>query len=311
MIPREEIDRLKSSVPIEKILMSLGFRTEHRGYMYFSPLRDERTPSMSVRFKDGAWQWYDHGEGTGGTGLELVQRLKHCGFREAVETLASISAIPLKQQPQPFPSREVQHGIEVEQVGRNFIRFRLRDYIESRGIDIALAQQYCKEITYRNTASGRTYTAVGFPNNAGGWVLRSDSFKGTTQSCITTLNRDGRVEKPPSSERVMLFEGFFNFLSWMQMHGASLPPCDVVVLNSVTNSKSAAPFISEHKAAESFLDNDITGKACFLKLQSLCPGTAFTDHTGEYQGHNDLNELLKSSLSKGEEPPSKSNQHKL
>ena len=65
MISQEDIDRLKSSVSIEKTLAGLGCNTAHRGYMYCSPFRDESTPSMSVAYKNGAWQWFDHGTGQG------------------------------------------------------------------------------------------------------------------------------------------------------------------------------------------------------------------------------------------------------
>ena len=73
MISQEDIDRLKSSVSIEKPLAGLGCNTAHRGYMYYSPFRDESTPSMSVAYKNGSWQWFDHGTGQGGSNIELVR----------------------------------------------------------------------------------------------------------------------------------------------------------------------------------------------------------------------------------------------
>ena len=48
MISHEDIDRLKSSVSIERRQAALGYNTAHRGYMYYSPFRDKSIPSMSV-----------------------------------------------------------------------------------------------------------------------------------------------------------------------------------------------------------------------------------------------------------------------
>ena len=67
---------LKSSVSIEHTLAALGCNTAHRVYMYYSPFRDESAPSMSVAYKNGAWQWFDHGTGQVGSNIELVRQLK-------------------------------------------------------------------------------------------------------------------------------------------------------------------------------------------------------------------------------------------
>ena len=57
--------------------------------MFLSPLREERTPSFSVRYDKGLW--YDFGLGEGGTLLQLVMRLEGCGMAEAIRSLREIS----------------------------------------------------------------------------------------------------------------------------------------------------------------------------------------------------------------------------
>ena len=59
-------------------------------------------------------------------------------------------------------------------------------YLTGRGIDPAIARTYCREVRY--TIGGKEYFAVGFRNDAGGWELRSDRFKGgSSPKYITTL----------------------------------------------------------------------------------------------------------------------------
>ena len=237
MISQADIDRLKSSVSIEQTLAGMGCSTAHRGYMYYSPFRQETTPSMSVAYKDGTWQWYDHGTGQGGSNIELVEQFKGCGFREAIAFLWEIDGkfIDLKED-QPAQEQRKEHSLEVIKTNGRFQNLKLINYITSRGISLELAERYCKEITYRNHNNGKTFTGVGFPNNAGGWAIRSDGFKGTTQSAISTFNSDGLHSQTPSSDRVMIFEGYFNFLSWMELNKLQTPPCDICVLNSTTTA---------------------------------------------------------------------------
>ena len=110
----------------------------------------------------------------------------------------------------------------------------------------------------------------------------------------------------------MVFEGYFNFLSWMELNKQFTPPCDVCVLNSTTNVKHATDYISKHDWAEAYLDNDQTGRECLQKIKELNPNTHVWDFSSGYAHHNDMNEyLLDKQKSLGEEPPSLTNQHKL
>ena len=67
--------------------------------MFLSPLREERTPSFSVRYDKGLW--YDFGLGEGGTLLQLVMRLEGCSMAEAIRSLRKGSADEVPFQPLP------------------------------------------------------------------------------------------------------------------------------------------------------------------------------------------------------------------
>ena len=59
-------------VRIVDFLAQLGHHAQHiksEQYWYFSPLRNERTPSFKVN--DRINEWYDFGEATGGGGLDM------------------------------------------------------------------------------------------------------------------------------------------------------------------------------------------------------------------------------------------------
>lgn len=55
--------------------------------LFHSPLREDRHPSFSVFYKDGAWKWIDYGTNEPGDGIDLVRQLKGVDFQAAVKEL--------------------------------------------------------------------------------------------------------------------------------------------------------------------------------------------------------------------------------
>ena len=193
---------------------------ERNGYgMYLSPLREERTPSFKVDYVQNLW--YDFGLGEGGTLLTLVMRLERCDSREAVRRLqngekgdtgiASISpgiGEPLGVggalsvvRPATVPALRILSDASLRHPA-------LVGYLASRGIVPPVAAAFCREVRYE--VNGRAFFAVGFRNDAGGWELRSERFKGgSSPKHITTI--DNR------SDTVIAFEGFMDFLAYLSL----------------------------------------------------------------------------------------------
>ena len=63
-------------IPIVDILSHLGFPDKHRGDMYYSPFRQESTPSFHINRRCNIW--YDHGAAVGGGVLDLVRLCANC-----------------------------------------------------------------------------------------------------------------------------------------------------------------------------------------------------------------------------------------
>lgn len=294
MISDTEKDYLKSSVLIPDILLDLGYRIDHRGCLYYSPFRDESAPSFAYDQKRNLW--FDHGAGYGGDNIELLVRLKGWDFKEAVEYLKNICGhsynIYNGESAVNHATTEKASCIEIMSVSDRVNYLRLCEYASSRGIDLELLNRYCKEITYRSGNNGTTYKSIGFPNNVGGYVLRGPGFKGVTQSGISTINMHGQLDSRASGKRLLIFEGFFNFLSYLTLNEQEKALGDVLILNSTTNASKAVEYISSHTNAEAYLDNDKTGRKCLSRLQESCPDTRFWDASGLYAEHNDMNEYL-------------------
>ena len=274
--------------PIESVLESLGCKKGGRD-MYFSPFREETSASLHIdRSKN---LWYDHGAGMGGTNVQLVMLARKCSMQEAYRFIARLDPTLV---PEEIKSRA--SGTNAIRAVRDIKSDYLLNYFESRKIPEELARKYCREILMRNQQRNQTFTLIGFENNAGGYALKSPSgYKSTTAAGITTINDKGVRTDIPTSSSVLVFEGFFDFLSWQVLQSSLYPSCDVVVLNSVSNLNRASDYLRLHDKIVCFLDNDTAGKKAFSSIKTMLPDKQIADMSHLYQNHKDLNEMLQES----------------
>ena len=265
---------------------------ERNGYgMYLSPLREERTPSFKVDYVRNLW--YDFGLGEGGTLLTLVMRLERCDFAHAVRLLRNRErltiAAPRSLSPlSTVPALRILSDTPLRHSA-------LLDYLRRRGIVPEVACTYCREIRY--TINGRKYFAIGFPNDAGGWELRSECFKGSASpKQITTIDN--------CTDTVIAFEGFMDFLAYLSLKHPGRLRIDAAVLNSVVNLPKAVPFISRHPVIHAFFDNDEAGRKTTSDLIRLCPRSELIDQSSFYSGHKDVNDYLTARIKDRTQKPS-------
>lgn len=197
----------------------------------------------------------------------------------------------------------------------------LRDYMVGvRRIPQDILSRYCFEVKAHLEAdgekeqerSGKPLIAVGFPNRSGGYELRKEPFvnasgqrvdgmKKCTTKDISVISSDGRFLRDgdaPTSDRVMVFEGFIDFLSYLAWNEVDVPGCDCVVLNSTSMYRSAMDLLSTYPRVICFLDNDDSGRratrsiADELRSRASAEGreVRVQDGSGVYEGYDDINE---------------------
>lgn len=242
--------------------------------LYLSPLRGENTPSFKVDYTQNLW--YDFGLGAGGSIIDLVMRLERCDFAQAVRSLGNSERIPIIALAPPsvlltVPALRILSDAPLRHAA-------LLDYLWRRGIVTDIARAYCREVRY--AIHGRKYFAIGFPNDIGGWELRSERFKGcASPKQITTI--DNR------SDTAIVFEGFMDFLSYLSMKRPNRLRIDAVVLNSVVNLSKAIPFLDRHSTIHAFFDNDEAGWRATAELKRSCPHSIVVDQSYFYRAHKD------------------------
>ena len=147
--------------------------------MYFSPFRDEKTPSFHI--DESANTWYDFGTHEGGGLIDFVCRITECQRKDAYDWLASIRHMIPESVHAEVIKRAASVGeskVIIEKVNEQFSKPALVEYAQSRCISREILDRYCDEVTYSvSSKPGSSFFAIGFKNNSGGYVLRSKVAK--------------------------------------------------------------------------------------------------------------------------------------
>ena len=282
---RTEIDAMRH-IALADFLARLGHEPVRRSgneLWYRAPYRNERTPSFRVNVAKQLW--YDFGMGKGGDIFTLAgEFIGSNDFMEQVKFIAEIANMPMPvpevSKPTFLPKRSEPafEGMETAPL----LHSPLTDYLAERGIPYGIASRYCCRLNYG--VRGKRYFAVGFPNVAGGFEIRSRFFKGSVPP------KDVSLVKMESSQADVcsVFEGFMDFLSAVTL---GLATGDCLVLNSVANVEKALKHLDGYEHIDCYLDRDEAGRRAMEALRTRYGGKV-TDRSGIYQGCKDLNEYL-------------------
>jgi hypothetical protein len=280
--------RQANQISIIRYLESQGIRAAktYRNYtMYRSPFREESNPSMKVSHRQNLW--VDFGEGSGGTLIDLVLRL-HPGqtVKEAIREINQTVNIPFSFHQQLTSSltkeqkQETERRIQIQHIKELGNNPAITHYIQSRGISIDTAREYCKELYFQ---VGRTnYFGVGHPNEHG-WSIRNAYWKGCTAQGYSHYQKASRSQKS-----LTVFEGIFDLLSYLEIHRQAETTEDYLVLNSLVNVNKAIPILQEYHHITLYLDHDAAGRKATHQLLQVLPESR--DCSGFYSTCKDLNE---------------------
>lgn len=283
-------------IRIVDFLAQLGHRAlyvKSGQHWYLSPLREERTPSFKVN--DRINEWYDFGEATGG---DLVELGKHLYQTNNVSEVLAFIERHAKAALLPFIRVSTAPPRPVEAEMKDVIVVPLRhhalfSYLQSRLIDADIGRMFCREVHYE--LRQRHYFALAFGNISGGYEVRNAYYKGCLNNKDISLIRHRNEE---TQERVCVFEGFMDFLSYLTLKQTGDNtvcidmPCDYLVMNSVNNLRKALTHLQEYSCIHCYLDNDLAGQKTAETIAGMYGGRA-SDESGRYAEYKDLNDYLR------------------
>lgn len=263
-------------------LAHLGFAPQKisgPNYWYCSPLRKENTPSFKVDRRLN--RWYDHGTGLGGNLVDFGIQFYHCTVGEFLVRFGETGSPVGHLNPSPAESTVDSAPKKITIVQASALNsLVLQRYIRARRIPPLIAARWCKEVVFQ--LGEKQYRAIGFQNDAGGYELRNQWFKGSSSPKTSTHIQNG-------ANKVAVFEGFFDFLSYLSItHQQEGPRADYLVLHSLAFFPAHCVHMERYQSVHLFLDRDDAGIA--ITRSSLAQGTRYRDESALYRGYKDLND---------------------
>lgn len=280
-------------------LASLGHqprKVKNQDYWYLSPLRSEKTPSFKVNRKLNVW--YDHAIGEGGNLVDFGIRYFKCTVAKLLERLSGADAPSFSFHPQPSPAGHLHTAALLSDAGekkespenkivivdsRVLADKSLLDYLNKRSIPTHIATRFCREVDF--LLYGSKQTVIGFPNNAGGYELRNQNFKGSSSPKSITFIDNG-------ARSLAVFEGFFNFLSYLTLNRKTGErQTNFLVLNSLSFFVKSRDLMDRHQEVNLYLDRDTAGIKYAREVLAWNP-ELYKDQSLLYGHHKDLNDWL-------------------
>jgi DNA primase len=284
---------LKDRTSIVDLLSRLGYthcRKTGSEHIYLSMLRDsDTTPSFSVNDKKGTW--YDHGEGKGGNIIDFgLLYWPGSSFQEVLQKIVDITATILPSNWETKRKRETTKEpnyqiLDIKDLGANDA---ITTYLQGRGIWTE-AQSRLKEIYYYvedEQKKRKHFFAAGWQNETGSWEIRSiQDYKGC-------LGHKAISFIPGHPNRLAVFEGFIDYLSWLVDN--PFVKESVLVLNSLSLLQQGIGKAQDFERVTTYFDHDKTGRKATTIFIAAVP-LAF-DGSSVYEGYNDYNDKLVAGL---------------
>jgi DNA primase len=243
-------------------------------YWYKSPLRNENNPSFKVNSYKNLW--FDFGIGDGGDIIKLTSLLFKVDSSNALKIL-SVNHYSSHQK----DSYNADSKVLITNV-KEISNIQLINYLESRKLNLNLAKEYCKEVSFK--LNDKNFYAIGFQNDSKGYELRCKYFKGSSSPKDMTLYKN-------NADKLLLFEGFIDFLSWFSCKIFFTGNHDYLILNTLSFLNKSKTLIKEYNEVLLFLDNDEAGNKATAEIigsgLSKC-----TDMSKGYSEFKDLNDSL-------------------
>lgn len=282
------IQELKD-IDMVSYLASMGIKPDRvhgNNYWYRSPLRNEKTPSFKINQRLQLWVDYsDHksnGKFNGGSIIDFAMQMYKIDLGELLRTFNDRLPFPVQSRRNvavlPESSEDKIFVLDEKPISNP----ELIRYLGKRGIDLTVAGKYCCQVRYE--FKGIIYQGIGFKNNAGGYDIRSQNYKKANMpKDITT------IDNGPNKE-VLVFEGFFDFLTFMTIHkDKPVELKNYVILNGTALFARALEFMDRHERVRLFVDNDNGGQKCVNEVLEI-DAIKYYDERAVFAPFNDLND---------------------
>ena len=272
-------EQIKEKISIRRVLESFNLfpvKQNSETAFYFAIDREEKSPSLCVDFAQN--KAFDFGTGKSYDVISIVQQLSKCSVSNALQYLEKFDTSVQSTNKSILESNKNYEILEVKEIEH----LALAEYLLSR--KVFNQKHLVKEIHYQ--MKGKNYFGVGFYNNSGGVEIRNKYSK----ICLGT--KDVTLLKNPKNEKneICVFEGFFDFLTYLNLPNVQFSNSDFLILNSTAMFFKVEKQLTQYNKIVLFLDNDLNGKTLAENIIGRYENVE--DCSILYEDFKDLNEWL-------------------
>ncbi len=251
-------EKIKEIVNIRTVLESFNLfpvKENQRAAFYFALDREEKTASLSVDFiKNKA---FDFGTGKSYDVISIVQQINKCSVSDALTYLRKFDLSTVETE----RVKKSDNAINYEIIQVQDVRHpALLQYLRSR--KVFEQRHFVKEIIYR--MAGKKIFAIGFQNDSGGFEIRNRY----TKICLGQKDVTWIKNRCNTNNEVIIFEGFFDYLTYRALEKEENSVLDYLILNSTAMLFKVKDKLKAYHKICLFLDNDLNGKAVKKKIQN-------------------------------------------
>ena len=271
-------EEVKQKVNIRTVLESFNLfpvKENRKTAFYFALDREEKIPSLSVDLvKNKA---FDFGTGKSYDVISIVKQINQCSVSEALKYLEKFDFYVQNE----FQNKETMQEKEYKILNVLEIQHpALIQYLKFR--KVYEQKELVNEVVYE--LNGKKYFGIGFFNNSGGVEIRNKYSKICLGKKDVTLIKN---ELNISSE-ILVFEGFFDYLTFKNLEQKENSNSDYLILNSTAMLFKVEKKLKKYDKISLFLDNDSNGEFVKSKIQNKYKNVE--DCSLIYQNFKDLNE---------------------
>ncbi|WP_209390958.1 toprim domain-containing protein [Chryseobacterium sp. RR2-3-20] len=271
-------ETIKQNVGIRTVLESFNIfpvKENRKTAFYFALDREEKIPSLSVDFvKNKA---FDFGTGKSYDVISIVQQMNQCSVSDALKYL---SAFVFSSQNE-FLDTEVKAQFDYKVLEIKEIEHpALLQYLKSR--KVFEQKHLVSEIHYE--LNEKKYFGINFQNDSGGFEIRNPYSK----ICLGKKDITFIQSEQNANNEIVIFEGFFDYLTFRNLEKSDNPTFDFLILNSTAMLFKAEERLKKYETISLFLDNDANGKSVKARIQNQYKNVE--DCSLIYHDFKDLNE---------------------
>ncbi len=199
-IPDQFLEELHSRVDVVEIIDSrVKLRKTGKNYSACCPFHKEKTPSFSV--SPDKQFYYCFGCGVSGTALNFLMEYEHLGFRDAVDSLASMAGLTVPKEKSTFKQKSNKNLYTMLEKSQLYYQEQLKlhpkrqeavTYLKGRGLTGVVAKQFCVG-----------YAAPGWDNLLAKLGLNDEDRKLLIDSGMITVNDDSGKRYDRFRQRIM------------------------------------------------------------------------------------------------------------